>query len=101
MLGRIRLTVSRTVPQEAEFQLPAPTMSLVAMGVSPKLRRAGVGSRLLGEFERRAVGMKGRSMHLSTDADNMIARQFYERHGWRPLSKSADKVHYGSILQAL
>jgi GNAT superfamily N-acetyltransferase len=78
-------------------KLPAPTMSLVAMGVSPAFRRAGVGHHLLDEFERRAVGMKMRSMHLSTESDNTAAQQFYERHGWLPLLKSADKVHYGRI----
>jgi len=98
VFGRLRLTVWGTLPREAGFQLPAPTMSLVAMGVSPAFRRARVGHRLLDESERRAVGMNMRSMHLSTESDNMTAQQFYERYGWRPLSKSADKVHYGRIL---
>ena len=98
MLGRLRLTVSGTLPREAGFQLPAPTLSLVAMGVSPAFRRAGVGSRLLEESEKRSVEMKMRSMHLSTESDNGAAHQFYERHGWQPLLKSADKVHYGRIL---
>ena len=80
------------------FQLPTPTMSLVAMGVSPVFRRAGVGRRLLDESEKLAVGMKMLSMHLSTESDNTPARQFYERHGWRPLLKTTDKVHYGRFL---
>jgi ribosomal protein S18 acetylase RimI-like enzyme len=98
LVGRLRLTVTGRLQEHIDLGLPGPTMSLVAMGVLPAFRRTGIGRRLLQEFERCAVEMKMRSMHLSTGSDNTAARQFYESHGWRPLSKSADKVHYGRIL---
>jgi len=98
VLGRVRLTASGALPQEPGLQLPAPTMSLVALGVSPALRRAGVGSRLLDESKARAVEMEMRSMHLSTGADNAVAQRLFERHGWRALSRSGDKIHYGRLL---
>jgi ribosomal protein S18 acetylase RimI-like enzyme len=98
MLGRLRLTLTGTVQSGTEHTLPAPTMSLVAMGVLPAFRRSGIGRRLLEECERRATAMSMRSMHLSTGSDNVAARQFYERRGWRLVSKSPHKVHYGRIL---
>ena len=98
IVGRLRLVATGAILQPADLDLPAPTMSLAAMGVSEAVRRQKVGRRLLHDFEERAVEMGMRSMRLSTGSDNIAARRFYEGCGWRLLSDSGGIVYYFRML---
>jgi len=75
----------RMRPQEASDQLglPKPTMALVAIGVTSSYRRQGVAVRLMQAFDKKARSLKMRSIILSVNKDNTLARQFYEKRGWQ------------------
>jgi len=99
LVGRLRLLLGRPRLPGAGPELPAPTMSLVAIGVSPAARGKKIGLRLVQAFERRSREMQMRSLRLSTSFDNTVARRLYERCGWRPFSASDGMLYYFRILE--
>jgi ribosomal protein S18 acetylase RimI-like enzyme len=98
VLDRLRLVLGRSLPHGAELELPAPTMSLVAIGVSPAARGKKIGLCLVQAFEARARELQMRSLRLTTPSDNAVARRLYERCGWRPFSASDERTYYFRIL---
>lgn len=62
VLDRLWLLLGRSIPKSVEPDLPAPTMSLVAIGVSPHGRRKKIGLRLVQAFEARARELQMRSL---------------------------------------
>ncbi len=98
VLDRLLFLLGRSLPHGAVPELPAPTMSLVAIGVSPAARGKKIGLRLLQAFEAKARELHMRSLRLTTPSDNAAARRLYERCGWRPLSASDERMYYFRIL---
>jgi ribosomal protein S18 acetylase RimI-like enzyme len=99
VLDRLRLFLGGSVSRGAEPELPAPTMSLVAIGVLPESQGKKIGLRLLQAFETKARELQVRSLRLSTSPDNLAACRFYERCGWRPFSASDERTYYFRILE--
>jgi ribosomal protein S18 acetylase RimI-like enzyme len=98
VLDRVRLLLGRSLPHRAEPGLPAPTMSLVAIGVAPAARGKKIGLRLVQAFETKARELQMRSLRLSMRSDNFVARRLYERCGWRPFSDCGEMTYYFRIL---
>jgi len=55
---------------------------VITIDVSPRLRRSGVGSRLLMAAEERLAANGSRRVGLETAVDNIGALSFYKRHGY-------------------
>jgi GNAT superfamily N-acetyltransferase len=98
VLDRLRLVLGGSRAHGAEPELPAPTVSLVAIGVLPAARGKKIGLRLVQAFEARARELHMGSLRLSTGSDNAVARRFYERCGWRPFSAADELVYYFRTL---
>jgi GNAT superfamily N-acetyltransferase len=98
VLDRLRFVLGGSRTHGAEPELPAPTLSLVAIGVSPAARGKKIGLRLVQTFEARARKLQMRSLRLSTGSDNAVARRFHERCGWRPFPAADELVYYFRIL---
>lgn len=82
--------------------LPAPSMSLVGIGVAPSAAGKGVGFVLMKAFEERARSMRMASLRLSVYPENASARRLYERCGWEPLPYPPTPngtMYYGRILR--
>jgi ribosomal protein S18 acetylase RimI-like enzyme len=58
---------------------------IVTIDVLVPYRRAGVGSALLAEVERRAISQGAGTMALDTATDNSAAIAFWQKHGYRKL----------------
>ncbi|MEO6110256.1 MAG: GNAT family N-acetyltransferase [Nitrospiraceae bacterium] len=85
------------------FELPEPSMSLVAIGVGSSQRRSKIGQRLMRTFEAEARECQMRSLVLSVYENGTAARRFYEKCGWQPYSGQASKggvIRYFKILQS-
>jgi ribosomal protein S18 acetylase RimI-like enzyme len=99
LLDRLRFVLGGSQASGAvPPKLPAPTLSLVAIGVSPAAQGKKIGLRLVQAFEVRARELQMRSLRLSTGSDNVVARRFYERCGWQPFPASDELVYYFRIL---
>jgi ribosomal protein S18 acetylase RimI-like enzyme len=100
VLDRLWLLLGRSIPHSIELEpyLPAPTMSLVAIGVAPDVRRKKIGQHLVQSFEARARQQQMQSLRLSTLSDNEAACRLYERCGWRPFPASDEMTYYCRIL---
>lgn len=98
VLDRLQLLLGRSLSQSTRPELPAPTLSLVAIGVSPAARGKKIGLRLVHAFETRARELQMRSLRLSTRSDNTVARRLYERRGWQPFPLSDESTYYFRIL---
>jgi ribosomal protein S18 acetylase RimI-like enzyme len=98
MLDRFRLVFSGSSPQQEVPVLPAPTMSLVAIGVASTARGKKIGLRLVRAFERRARELQMTSLRLSTRSDNAVACRLYEGCGWRAFSASDEMKYYFRIF---
>jgi ribosomal protein S18 acetylase RimI-like enzyme len=96
--ARLRVMLER--PATVSNDLPAPSMSLVGIAVSPKQAGRGVGSLLVEAFERRARVLNMASLHLSVYPDNTTARRLYERCGWYALNggSASGAMYYGRVL---
>lgn len=57
--------------------------SLLLLAVHPKLRRRGIGSRLLRWLQKSSAVAGCQQIDLQVRADNHSARGFYRRHGYR------------------
>lgn len=55
---------------------------VITIDVSPKARRSGVGSLLLGAAEQQLAANGSRAVGLETAVDNLAALSFYKRHGY-------------------
>jgi GNAT superfamily N-acetyltransferase len=81
---KLGLEKKRTKPPK-----PAPhydsmaTAGLVVIGVSPQYQGKGIGSQLLQEFERKAIEMGIKHLHLSVKETNDSALRSYLRNGWK------------------
>ena len=98
VLDRLRFVLGGSRAHGAEPELPAPTLSLVAIGVSSAARGKRIGLRLVQAFEARARELHTGSLRLSTGSDNAVASRFYERCGWRPFPAAIGLVYYFRIL---
>lgn len=79
--ARVRgFIVARVVADEVE---------VVNLAVEPGARRAGIGSRLLGEALEHARRAGALRVFLEVRESNHNARAFYERHGFRLSSRRA------------
>ena len=98
VLDRLRLASGRSLPRGLEPELPAPTLSLVAMGVTQAARGKKIGLRLVQACERKARELQMRSLRLSTHPGNAVACRLYERCGWQPFPVSGEMTYYFRIL---
>jgi len=64
-----------------DFELDCAQLTLLA--VHPRLRRSGVGSRLLRWLHKSARVAGIGTIRLQTRASNQVARRFYRHHGYR------------------
>lgn len=90
---RVRAMFTKAQPKQSPAQalnLPAPVMSLVAIGVSTAARGKGAGALLMREFEQRSRALSMRSMRLSVYTHNSAARALYEKAGWTAAPGSAE-----------
>jgi ribosomal-protein-alanine N-acetyltransferase len=55
---------------------------VITIDVSPRARRRGIGSLLLGAAERRLGTTGSRAVGLETAVDNLSALAFYKQHGY-------------------
>lgn len=58
------------------------TGHIITIDVLPPYRRAGLGSQLLEESERRLLASGSSAVGLETAVDNVSALKFYKRHGY-------------------
>ena len=100
VMTRLRVLLGFSLPGP-QPELPEPTMSLVAIGVSPVERGRKVGLRLLQAFEARAYQLQMKSLRLSVYVDNVIAQRLYKRCGWQlftPSMGEKDVIFYFRVL---
>ena len=83
LIARIRVLLGLPQITRQVFQLPKPSMSLVAIGVVSGQRRSKIGQRLMEVFESSARESKMRSLALSVYENRTGARRFYEKCGWQ------------------
>lgn len=98
---RLRSMVGLPTPARQPFELPDPSMSLVAIGVASSQRRSSVGQCLMRAFEAKAHKLHMRSLVLSVYKDRTAARRFYEKCGWQPYyaqTNEGDVIRYVKIL---
>ena len=94
--ARLGFILCRSPKSHMEPRLPEPTMSLVAIGVSPSATGKGVGQQLIQAFESKARELMMQSLRLSVYRHNARARGLYEKSGWQPFSEpqAYDKTMY-------
>ena len=81
--------------------LAAPTMCLVAIGVTPMMRGRGIAQTLMTAFESEARKRGARSLRLTVYRDNQAARTLYEKCRWIPHTSSGkDVMRYSIGLQS-
>jgi len=82
----------RTVPQASAAKPGARNRSfaILALAVHPDHKRTGLGTVLLREMEILAGGFNFESMDLSVQPDNEGAVRFYERLGWKKVTRDAE-----------
>ncbi len=61
----------------------APEAHIITLDVAANYRRAGVGTALLAEIERRMAARGVRSVGLETATNNEAGVAFWKRHGYR------------------
>ena len=64
---------------------------LMAIYVEKAFERSGVGSKLINYFEKEAEKLGIHELYIWVFQENRIARNFYERHGFKPDGKT--QVH--------
>jgi ribosomal protein S18 acetylase RimI-like enzyme len=96
-LERLGFLLGRSQASVVLPQLPVPTMSLVAIGVSRAARGRSIGTRLVRAFEARAAELKMQSLRLSTQSGNTAACRLYERCGWSPHPAADGLTYYFKI----
>jgi ribosomal protein S18 acetylase RimI-like enzyme len=67
------------------------------LAVKREFRENGLGSQLMAEIEKRLIAKGCLKCYLIVLADNEDAMRFYERLGWRDMSKE-DRL-FGKVLQ--
>lgn len=98
---RLGILLGRKPADLAKPELPPPTLSLVGIGVSPKLSGRRVGDRLMEAFEAEARERGMKSLMLSVLANNAPARRLYERRGWSPCPcPGKDVMYYALVFSA-
>ncbi|SRR6266498_3942137 len=103
LVGRLRLLLGYSAADNAPPLLPQPTMSLVAIAVSPSAFGRKIGLRLMRAFERRSRDLQMRSLQLSVYMENSAAIRLYKKCGWQPFYVSGKKttaMHYFRVLCA-
>jgi len=60
-----------------------PLAHIITLDISPRMRRAGLGSRLLEEMEKHFRFCEVRSVLLETAVDNESGIAFWQHHGYR------------------
>jgi [ribosomal protein S18]-alanine N-acetyltransferase len=66
-------------------------VEILNLAVNPNIRRAGVGTALLREALDWGEKVHAHKAFLEVRAGNAVARQFYDRHGFRPTGR---RPHY-------
>ena len=97
-VDRLSLLLGNSQVPTAHPDLPFPTMSIVAIGVSKAAQGRKIGMRLMRTFETRAQELNMRSLRLSTRSDNVAACRLYERCGWQAEPASDGQTYYSKIL---
>ncbi len=82
--ARIKTLLRGSKPPTVQPTFPTPAVSLMAICVSPKVHKRGVGDRLMEAFEDEARLRGVKSLRLSVYRENAAARKLYEKHGWMP-----------------
>ncbi len=77
-------------------KLPRGLGHVVTIDVVPGVRRAGVGSLLMGDCEKRLRAAGCTQICLETAVDNDAALRFYKRHGYSVL-KTIPRYYLGTI----
>lgn len=67
-----------------------PVAQLEELYVVPALRGRGLGTALLEEARRQVRKAAAPEMHIGVDEDDLDARRFYERHGFRNIERGSD-----------
>lgn len=98
---RLRMLAGHKFPTQPCPELPAPTMSLVGIGVAPQAQRRNVGRLLVNAFEAAALELGMRSLRLSVFPENNAARSLYEKCGWQPFREPSEggvTMFYSKVL---
>ncbi len=79
---------------------PGPVALLDELYVVPGRRSQGIGSALLAAVERLVAHRGGELVEINVDGDDVDARRFYERHGYRCGSsgRSDPELYYAKEL---
>ena len=83
LVVRMRSLIGQRGNTSQALDLPGPSMSLVAIGVTSAQRRSKIGQRLMQAVESEARELQMRSLVLSVYESATSARRFYEQCGWR------------------
>lgn len=83
LVGRLKSLLRLQQNSSQTFELPEPSMSLVAIGVGSAQRRSKIGQRLMRAVEDEARKLQTRSLILSVYEGATTARRFYEQCGWQ------------------
>lgn len=96
---RLRTIMRRDAARALEPEAAAATLVLNALAVAGDHRRRGVGHELLAAFEAEAAARQTRTLILSVQRNNDVARRLYESHRWRPFAEeNRARLYYHLIL---
>lgn len=97
--ARLKILLGRRSQGGEKVDLPNPTMSLVGICVSPRMRGKKIADQLMQAFEEEARSRGMKSLRLSVYKENSAARKLYEKHGWRPHDiPDEDSMYYSLLL---
>lgn len=71
-----------------------PVALLDELYVAPEQRGRGIGSTLLAAVEALALRLGGELLEINVDGEDIDARRFYERHGYRNSEPGQDHPMY-------
>lgn len=69
----------------------APVALLDELYVVPELRSNGIGSRVIAHVEATCRARGAEQMEINVDEEDLDARRFYERHGYRCTAPGSDE----------
>ncbi|MFN8097268.1 MAG: ribosomal protein S18-alanine N-acetyltransferase [Dermatophilaceae bacterium] len=81
----------------AGLDLAGDVADVMTIAVAPWARGSGLGDRLLGHLEARAVQAGAEAILLEVRADNAPARRLYDRHGYAVLQTRRKYYQPGDV----